>query len=582
MSIIVYDLQVDMSRSIYKGFVFLFFPSAATPLRHTQGSSHDGVVLTLESISLTFSLKFRYYSIPLLLFDEGLKESSSARNHWLPVLTPAVSIQVSRFDLRLDKAYIAPQPPLDFLSSSSSDTKHLPLALQYLFLDTDCFCECQTFDQDYFLNYLEENETSQANRIVTLLKLWLKGLKHSTERKASFSNVAKKILKLALYFLFPCIEFRAVGCLITVTGLSGADSSALCNCRDWMGKGKNLFYLASSSIRGRGAVTKISCERFMLSFCGKGMLSFVMNNYLIQICDKCKQEEIDLFSCSSSSFQWSGCIEYICWCFLYYDNLWNKRHFHGTLNVEKITLNLVPRSVHTFLTHFDDFTNTNSPFNEWHRWLSKRKNDLELEESERTSKKQLLGRALYREVTRLQKTLWDHSCQELEFVSFLNSTCSRVDSIETGLEPTDLDYDIRQWARNAFDSSSLFDSVYPSIQVAQLFFLWKKFDTLSPRFTISVDVSQFCISSLPQNSVVLVEDICLELDITNVVFPTDSNKTSNPDKNRNRRASMIRLCWLRAELCAGLPSRVLFTASTSLKVGLTLSSGKIFACKILF
>ena len=559
MSIIVYDVQVDTSRSIYKGFILLFFPSAPT-----NGSSHDAVKLILKSISFTFSLRFRYLV--------ALKKSWPAWKHRLPLFT--LSIQLSRFFLRLDKAYIAPQPRLEFLSSSS-DIQNLPLAIQYIFLETDCSCECQTFDQDYYLNYLEGKESLQAIRIATLLKLWLKSLKRSSERSFLFYKMAKNIFQLALCLLLQCIEFEAVDSLIRVTGLNGSKSGSICNCEDWIEKGKSIFHLANSNVKGKGDVTKISCGRFSLRYCEDGMMCIVINDYHTLIYDEDKREEIDLLSCSTLSFRWSGCMELLCWFYLYSDELWNKQHFHGNINVDIIRLNLDPRSVHTFLMHFDDFTNINSPFNEWYRWLTKTKSDLGLEGNESVPRKELIGRDLHREVSMLQKTLWDHSCKSKELVSFLNSTCSHVESNEAMFEHTDLDNDIRQWTHNAFDSS-LFDSVYPSFQVAQLFFLQKKFDILSPRFTFSVDICHIFMSSLPQNSNSLIENMNLELDATNAVFPANSNETSTNEKNRNRRVSLMKISWQRAEVCAGFPSRVLFTSNTSLKVGPTLLSYIIF------
>lgn len=65
----------------------------------------------------------------------------------------------------------------------------------------------------------------------------------------------------------------------------------------------------------------------------------------------------------------SGIIPIVIWA-INYDHYWETRSIGLTLSSSKVAVSLSPSHIHTALLHLDDYTDANSPSNEWIQWLT--------------------------------------------------------------------------------------------------------------------------------------------------------------------------------------------------------------------
>jgi hypothetical protein len=65
----------------------------------------------------------------------------------------------------------------------------------------------------------------------------------------------------------------------------------------------------------------------------------------------------------------TGIIPIIIWA-INYDHYWDTRSIGLTLSSSKVAVSLSPSHIHTALLHLDDYTDANSPSNEWIQWLT--------------------------------------------------------------------------------------------------------------------------------------------------------------------------------------------------------------------
>lgn len=64
----------------------------------------------------------------------------------------------------------------------------------------------------------------------------------------------------------------------------------------------------------------------------------------------------------------NGVLSFLTWT-LNYDHYWETRHLGLRVSSSEVAVVVSPNHLHTVLLHLDDFTDANSPFNEWIRWV---------------------------------------------------------------------------------------------------------------------------------------------------------------------------------------------------------------------
>lgn len=64
-----------------------------------------------------------------------------------------------------------------------------------------------------------------------------------------------------------------------------------------------------------------------------------------------------------------GVLDFFVWA-LNYDHEWEKKDIGVNVSATEVAVVLSPQHIHTVLLHLDDFTDTQSPFNEWIAWLA--------------------------------------------------------------------------------------------------------------------------------------------------------------------------------------------------------------------
>ena len=218
---------------------------------------------------------------------------------------------------------------------------------------------------------------------------------------AEIQNQDSLIFRSVLRFVLSSLTVRVIDLAISVTG---ADADAIQKARNESEPREANLTLALVP-RNQCATTVISLRFFKATFCRftfpagcdstfrfEGLSAHVLFPEdqespvaSAQASDpppNC-QERHQLIHPLDIVLETEGLLSLLIWS-LRYDHKWDHRRLSVTLTTPELSVCLTPRALRTCLAHLDDYSDANSPFNEWEAWLSKRRLEgIELDDEER-------------------------------------------------------------------------------------------------------------------------------------------------------------------------------------------------------
>lgn len=149
---------------IFKGLFAALFPSSMVQ-KYKESDEFPASKITIEKVRVALRTRSMIGSC------DSTDSSSNKAIHWVRQLwgvmiqRPIIWVQLIGVTLEVEKAYIAPPPPPE-LHSASQD--HLPAAFPADVTNNDI----PVFDQDYFLQFLREDEILDADDVTFKMERW--------------------------------------------------------------------------------------------------------------------------------------------------------------------------------------------------------------------------------------------------------------------------------------------------------------------------------------------------------------------------------------------------------------------------
>eukprot|EP00804_Cyclotella_cryptica_P012787 CCRYP_010547-RA/>CCRYP_010547-RA protein AED:0.05 eAED:0.05 QI:183/0.85/0.81/1/0.76/0.63/22/985/2990 len=405
LSIKLTDLELPCSESsIIRAIILAVIPSAH--VKRVKGYPESTVKIKHLSAKVRItSMAAAFHST--VDIESGTNSGRDGKPvPWMYNIIPKlfIKIKLQGLDVWVEKAYLAPTPP-EFCTSSP------PSALQDLDMS-----HLPTFEQD---SILMNGEISDADRVTFCIERWIDHVttklktssKSTPDRQQDKSNIGpkpdepagcdnatqtntctydEKFNAYARYITLALLQSLSLKVLNAAVVISGAGSDSVrATCKKYSPRRSN-FEFATQKKR---ALTIGRADLLSLSFSPDskcvGVLCCV--GLSLKVGHPAETEDgsrpEDAFALLEPSnddlpYEWhtiahpfelvvelSGLVSIIIWA-INYDHYWDTRSIGLTLSSSEVAVSLSPSHIHTALLHLDDYTDVNSPCNEWIRWLN--------------------------------------------------------------------------------------------------------------------------------------------------------------------------------------------------------------------
>jgi hypothetical protein len=424
LSIIVHEIELSpLDVPILQIIFVALFPSANARSIKKESSSSD-----CNSSYPRNKTKIQRLKVSLTI---NSRDSSSANQaiSWIKravyviLPRPMIVVKMNNVVVEVEKAYIAPTPPDGFETMSN----RLPYAVisrqQHLHPDIP------KFDQHYYLDELQNAEIAEANHITYCLERWLQHAAFQL-RKNDDDNTRPTVLtsderlnywistitRICLQSISICIDSASVI-------ISGAGSDVVKETRRKYPDPEEANFQLAKLDKEQRALTMIGASMIKMSFSSDALCNLLVcfNELQIKVGNPLVQRRINKqIPRNGGSWEWftvvqpfdvvaelKGIIPFVVYS-MNYDPYWEERVLGLDVSVSKaISVALLPSHLHTIFLHLDDYTDINSPFNQWFEWLKKcRQQTLKTSSTERWNYCRNYGRKkvdnLHQTVTALQ------------------------------------------------------------------------------------------------------------------------------------------------------------------------------------
>ncbi|KAL7543622.1 LOW QUALITY PROTEIN: hypothetical protein ACHAXR_013206 [Thalassiosira sp. AJA248-18] len=353
---------------------------------------------------------------------------------------PIIVVKLNDVSIEIEKAYLAPEPPSQFRTTSLANNQKLPTALPTPQNGEDL----PTFHQVSVLEIIKNEEVVEAEKVTLFVERWIDHavaklkakVDESTGLTKSFSfskgssnqldsNTSSQGLEgVAAESREPSVEqqtydekmnawihWGAERVLHMISFelehasvmISGAGSEVVKQTRKSNTPRKANLAFARLP-RRRRALTVVGADAISVSFSPdkqcNALFCFVGLNTQVGTPMNADQSDADAFTQGSAAdveYAWhtvahpfhliaevKGVLSFLIWS-VNYDHYWTTRTLGLNLSSTEIAVSLSPDHLHTVLLHLDDYTDPMSSYNEWIEWIKNthcKKNQSELSEQE--------------------------------------------------------------------------------------------------------------------------------------------------------------------------------------------------------
>ncbi len=382
LSIIVHKVELSPLDMPILQFIFIALFPSANARSEKESLDYPWSKVKIERLKVRLTIhKSRD--------DESHQNMSWAkRAFYLIFPRPMLVVKMKSVVIEVEKAYIAPAPPAEY----GTMTNQLPHAISM----QQNHPELLKFDQIYLLEELGNAEILQADYITFCIERWIqyavakmRNNDSSSDSPANpttsddrlnswISTLARIILQSVSFYIYSASVI-----------ISGAGSDVVKETRQRFPPNEVNLHLAKLR-KGQRALTMIGTSMIKISFssdtncnlviCFGGLQVKVGNPRAHQRRRKSSISNKD----SSTRWEWytivepfdvvaelKGVIPFVVYS-LDYDHYWEERVLGLDLSVSsEISLTMSPINLHTLFLHLDDWTDTNSPFNQWFEWLNR-------------------------------------------------------------------------------------------------------------------------------------------------------------------------------------------------------------------
>jgi len=557
LSIIVNKIELSpLDMPILQIIFIALFPSA-NARSEKESLDYPWSKVKIDRLKVRLTIKSR---------DKSNQTSWAKRAFHLRFPRPFFVVKMRSVVVEVEKAYIAPAPPADFGDDVSNQLPHAISMQQHP--------ELLSFDQRYHVEEFRIAEIRDADYITFCLERWIKYAvanmrNDSSDRQSDaqsstsddrlnswISSLARILLQSVLFY----IDSASVI-------ISGAGSDIVKETRQRLPPNEVNLHLAQLRKEQR-ALTMISTSLIKISFssdtmcnlliCFGGLQVKIGNPHVQQ---RARRSNISNNDSSSSVRRWKwytivqpfdvvaelkGVLPFVVYS-LNYDHYWEERVLGLHLSVSsEISLTASPNNLHTLFLHLDDYTDANSPFNQWFEWLKRcHQQTLNSSSTEKEtycrSYRKNLGRAEVLSQAQMKVLEKKMRCSEIMTLRCISMRDRwRVPKESTEFEDylarsrSEINSDIDDLAE---ESSSPFQRTYPSAPEALVTLVTEKSSIFAPKIELkclvgtlnihfpSEDEEALCVGrqqTIP--SVLSVSSISFSVEQVHPLFAVDKNQ----------------------------------------------------------
>lgn len=478
LSIIVHEIELSpLDMTILQIIFVALFPSAnARSIIKKESSSFDcnsgypRSKIKIQRLKVSLTINSR---------DSANQTSWIKRAVYIIFPRPMIEVKMNSVVVEVEKAYIAPTPPNGF-DTMSNRLPYAVVSTQQQHSNPDI----PKFDQNYFLDELQNAEITRANQITFCLERWLQHTAFQLRKNDTSDNSRSNVLtsderhnywistiaRICLQSISICIDSASVI-------ISGAGSDAVKETRRKFPDQEEANFQLAKLHKEQRALTMIGASMIKISFSSNALCNLLVcfNELQIKVGNPVRRRSNKQIPRSGGRWEWftvvhpfdvvaelKGIIPFVVYS-MNYDHYWEERILGLNISVSKaISVTLLPNHLHTIFLHLDDYTDNNSPFNQWFEWLKKcHQKTLNTSSTERWNYCRNYGRKkvdnLHQTVTALQmkgiekkmkcseimslrcmsmKEYWKIPKESSEFVSYLRQSRSEInmDNIDNSTE----------------------------------------------------------------------------------------------------------------------------------------------------
>lgn len=366
LSIIVNKIELSpLDMPILQVIFIALFPSA-NARSEKESLDYPWSKVKIERLKVRLTIKSREETI-------SNQMSWAKRAFYLIFPRPMFIVKMKSVVIEVEKAYIAPAPPAN-LGTVSNQLPHA--------ISTQQHPELLTFDQSYHLEELRNAEIFEADYTTFCLERWILYAVAKMRNDSSDSSHATSDDRLNSWIsTLTRIILQSVSCYIDSASviISGAGSVVEKETRQRFPPDEANLHLAQLRKEQR-SLTMIGASMIKISFSSDTMCNILIcfgdlqvkvGNPRVSNNDSGRWAWYTIVQPFDAVAELKGVIPFVVYC-LNYDHYWEERVLGLDLSVSsEIFLTLSPTNLHTLFLHLDDYTDTNSPFNQWYEWLKR-------------------------------------------------------------------------------------------------------------------------------------------------------------------------------------------------------------------
>ena len=568
-SVIVNKIELSpLDMPILKNIFIALFPSA-NARSEKESLDYPGSKVKIERLKVRLTIKTR---------DQNNQKGCAIKRAFQLLLPrPMFVVKMTRVIVEVEKSYIA--PPADFRDVVSNQLPHA-ISMQH-------HPELLQYDQSYYVEELRNAEIFEADYITFCLERWIKHVVANTGNNSSDRNAHSTISDDRFNAWISCLSrilLQSVSVYIDSASviISGAGSDIVKETRQRFSPNDANLHLAQLRKEQR-ALTMISTNLIKISFspdtkcnlliCFGGLQVKIGNPYEKR---KRKSSVPNKETSRSSVFRWKwytivhpfdavaelkGVLPFIVYS-MNYDHYWEDRVLGLDLSVSStLSLNMSPKNLHTLFLHLDDYTDTNSSFNQWFEWLKQcHKQTLKSNSTEKETYCRNYGKSLGRAI---EKKLRCSEIMNLRCISMKDRWRVPKESSELEMylirSRCEINSDVGDFVE-VDENSSLFQRTYHSALEALVSLVKEKSSLFAPKIELkcrvgtlkvrfpSDDEERFRIGrQQPIPSILSVSNISFKAEQVHPLFAMDKNQPV--DKRRQFLGISVKANALQWDVC---------------------------------
>ncbi len=386
LSIIVHEIELSpLDVPILQIIFVALFPSANARSIKKESSSSD-----CNSSYPRNKIKIQRLKVSLTI---NSRDSANQTISWIKravyviLPRPMIVVKMNSVVVEVEKAYIAPTPPDGFETMSNNRLPYAVVSTQQHHSHPDI----PKFDQSYYLDELQNAEITEANHITFCLERWLQHVAFELRKNDTSENSRSLTSDERLNYWIStitriCLQSISI-CIDSVSVIiSGAGSDVVKETRRKFPDPEEANFQLAKLDKEHRALTMIGASMIKISFSSDALCNLLVcfNELQIKVGNPFVQRRTNnQIPRNGGRWEWfsvvqpfdvvaelKGIIPFVVYS-MNYDHNWEERMLGLDISVSKAIAVTLSNHLHTIFLHLDDYTDINSPFNQWFEWLKK-------------------------------------------------------------------------------------------------------------------------------------------------------------------------------------------------------------------